>query len=134
MTDLAYRGPLKPGPPGSYEELALRQLRLRRMIDLLVHGASYREIARDLGVARSTVMRMAPEAARRGAMTRGMLPLSGTFHDRLQGQPLQTDMQTNAPLRCRIRDQDPADWSGARQQGRTSQHEDERGIMPETDF
>src|SRR5207248_5694401 len=38
------RRPSKPGPIGSWEELALRQLRLLRMIELLTQGYSYRGI------------------------------------------------------------------------------------------
>ena len=56
--------PSKPGPIGSWEELALRQLRILRMVELLAKGYSYRGIAREMGIARTTVMRMAPEVAR----------------------------------------------------------------------
>jgi hypothetical protein len=39
------------------------------MVFMLCKSMSYRAIARELGVARSTVMRMAPEAARFSAFT-----------------------------------------------------------------
>ena len=39
------------------------------MVFLLGQGMSYRAIAKDLGIARTTVMRMAPEAARFSAYT-----------------------------------------------------------------
>jgi hypothetical protein len=59
----------KPGPIGSWEELAQHQLRLQLMVFMLCKSMSYRAIARELGVARTTVMRMAPEAARFSAYT-----------------------------------------------------------------
>ena len=59
------------GPIGSWEELALRQLRLLRMVELLIRGYSYRGIAREMGIARTTVMRMKPEAARFGVLSDG---------------------------------------------------------------
>src|SRR5437868_6202077 len=43
------RRPSKPGPIGSWEELALRQLRILRMVELLAKGYSYRGIAREMG-------------------------------------------------------------------------------------
>lgn len=61
-TNATPRPTVEPGPPGSWEELFHRQLRLRRMAELLIQGYSYRRIAKELGVARSTVMRMAPES------------------------------------------------------------------------
>ncbi len=63
----------KPGPLGAYEELVYRQFSLERMIELLIHGFSYRAIAREMGLARSTVLRMKYDAARLGILTR--LPL-----------------------------------------------------------
>ncbi len=60
----------KPGPPGAYEELVYRQLRLQRMVELLIQGYSYRAIAREMGLARSTVLRMKYDAARLGILTR----------------------------------------------------------------
>jgi Trp repressor protein len=59
----------KPGPIGTWEELAQRQLRLQLLVFMLCKSMSYRAIARELGVARTTVMRMAPEAARFSAYT-----------------------------------------------------------------
>jgi hypothetical protein len=59
----------KPGPIGTCEELAQHQLRLQLMVFMLCKSMSYRAIARELGVARTTVMRMAPEAARFSAFT-----------------------------------------------------------------
>jgi hypothetical protein len=54
--------PPKPGPP-TWEGLIDRQLRVNRMAFLLVMGYSLRAIARDLGVARTTVDRMKPDMA-----------------------------------------------------------------------
>ena len=59
----------KPGPIGTWEELAQHQLRLQLMVFMLCKSMSYRAIARELGVARTTVMRMAPEAAGFSAYT-----------------------------------------------------------------
>jgi Trp repressor protein len=59
----------KSGPIGTWEELAQHQLRLQLMVFMLCKSMSYRAIARELGVARTTVMRMAPEAARFSAYT-----------------------------------------------------------------
>jgi hypothetical protein len=53
----------KPGPIGSWEELAQHQLRLQLMVFMLCKAMSYRAVARELGVARTTVMRMKSEAA-----------------------------------------------------------------------
>jgi hypothetical protein len=55
---------VKPGPIGSYEELVDRALLLRRIIKLRIHGHSHRAIARELGIARTTLMRMKPEVAK----------------------------------------------------------------------
>ncbi len=60
----------KPGLPGTCEQLIYRQLRLQRMIELLIQGYSYRAIAREMGLARSTVLRMKYDAARFGILTR----------------------------------------------------------------
>jgi DNA-binding NarL/FixJ family response regulator len=54
-------GPLKPGPVGSYEEAIERQLLVLQVVYLIVHGKSNREIARELGIARTTLARMRPE-------------------------------------------------------------------------
>jgi hypothetical protein len=59
----------KSGPIGTWEELARHQLRLQLMVFMLCKSMSYRAIGRELGVARTTVMRMAPEAARFSAYT-----------------------------------------------------------------
>ncbi len=59
----------KSGPIGSWEELAQHQLRLQLMVFMLCKSMSYRAIARELGVARTTVMRMRSEAARFSAYT-----------------------------------------------------------------
>ena len=53
------RRPSKSGPNGR-KQLALR-LRLLRMIELLIQGHSYRGIAREMGIARTRVMRMSPK-------------------------------------------------------------------------
>ncbi len=66
----------KPGPPSSYEHLVYRQLRLQRMVELLIQGYSYRATAREMGLARSTVLRMKPDAARLGTLRRGPLEQS----------------------------------------------------------
>ena len=66
----------KPGPLGSWEELALRQLRLRRMVELLINGCSYRAIAEDLGVAYTTVLRMKLEAARVSTLSDVVAPVA----------------------------------------------------------
>ena len=58
----------KPGPVGSWEELVHHQLRLRRMVELLTQGYSYRAVAKEMGLACTTVRRMAPEAARMSAL------------------------------------------------------------------
>jgi Homeodomain-like domain len=54
--------PPKPGPP-TWDGLMDRQYRIRRMVFLLMKGYSYRAIAKDLGVARTTVDRMKPDMA-----------------------------------------------------------------------
>jgi hypothetical protein len=54
--------PPKPGPP-TWEGLIDREYRIRRMAFLLIKGYSYRAIAKDLGVARTTVDRMKPDMA-----------------------------------------------------------------------
>jgi hypothetical protein len=54
--------PPKPGPP-TWEGLIDRQLRVYRMAFLLLQGYSLRAIAKDLGVARTTVDRMKPDMA-----------------------------------------------------------------------
>ena len=41
------------------------------MVELLIRGYSYRGIAREMGIARTTVMRMKPEAARFGVLSDG---------------------------------------------------------------
>jgi hypothetical protein len=72
----------KPDPMGSWEQLALRQLRLRRMVFLLVQGYSYRAVAREMGLAVTTVRRMAPEAARLSAFADVLSPISFDASDR----------------------------------------------------
>jgi DNA-binding NarL/FixJ family response regulator len=41
----------KPGPPGSWEDVAADELRLRRIAELVTQGHSYRAIAAELGIA-----------------------------------------------------------------------------------
>jgi hypothetical protein len=55
--------PIKPGPPGSWEEIAADAVRMRQIVELVTRGRSYRQIAKDLGIAYTTVMRIAPKIA-----------------------------------------------------------------------
>jgi hypothetical protein len=52
----------RPGPP-TWEGLIDRAYRIRRMALLRIKGYSLRAIAKDLGVARTTVDRMKPDMA-----------------------------------------------------------------------
>jgi hypothetical protein len=61
-SDFPLPRPPKPGPP-TWEGLLDRQYRIRRMAYRLLHGYSLRAIAKDLGVARTTVDRMKPDMA-----------------------------------------------------------------------
>jgi hypothetical protein len=61
-SDFPLPRPPKPGPP-TWEGLIDREYRIRRMAFLFIHGYSYRAIAKDLGVARTTVDRMKPDMA-----------------------------------------------------------------------
>jgi len=54
--------PPKPGPP-TWDGLCDRQRRVGRMAFLLMKGYRLRAIAKDLGVARTTVDRMKPDMA-----------------------------------------------------------------------
>jgi hypothetical protein len=67
--DVPLPRPPKPGPP-TWEGLIDRQLRVGRMAFLLVMGYSLRAIAKDLGVARTTVDRMKPDMAQFNAFAR----------------------------------------------------------------
>jgi hypothetical protein len=68
-SDFPLPRPPKPGPP-TWEGLCDRQLRVGRMAFLLVMGYSLRAIAKDLGVARTTVDRMKPDMAQLNAYAR----------------------------------------------------------------
>jgi hypothetical protein len=60
--DVPLPRPPKPGPP-TWEGLLDRQYRVRRMAFLLLQGYSLIAIAKDLGVARTTVDRTKPDLA-----------------------------------------------------------------------
>jgi Homeodomain-like domain len=61
-SDFPLPRPPKPGPP-TWDGLIDRQYRVGRMAFLLLQGYSLRAIAKDLGVARTTVDRMKPDMA-----------------------------------------------------------------------
>jgi hypothetical protein len=53
--------PTKDGPPGSWEEVAADALRMRQIVELLVEGRSYHQIADELGIVYTTMLRIAPK-------------------------------------------------------------------------
>ena len=80
------------------ERLAQHQLRLQLMVFMLCKSMSYRAIARELGVARTTVMRMAPEAARFSAYTDCFvnIPLPATRRETNETERGVADKNTGA--------------------------------------
>lgn len=55
--------PSKDGPAGSWEQVAADALRMRQIVELLTQGHSYRKIAKELGIAYTTMLRIAPKVA-----------------------------------------------------------------------
>ena len=55
--------PSKPGPSSDWDDVAADDLRLRRVVQLVTEGQSYRQIAKDLGIAYTTVIRLAPRVS-----------------------------------------------------------------------
>ena len=53
----------KDGPPGSWEEIAADALRMEQIVELLTQGRSYHQIADELDIAYTTMLRIAPRVA-----------------------------------------------------------------------
>ena len=62
-TDAPPLRPSKPGPSSDWDDIAADDLRLRRVVQLVTEGHSYRQIAKDLGIAYTTVTRLAPRVS-----------------------------------------------------------------------